>query len=145
MSELAQIIYTSLACPGTSEQTVQSILFQSRKNNPSYEITGMLLLHRGNYFQIIEGLESNLSSLIELIEKDSRHSQVVKIIEENIPKRAFKNWSMGFATLSEDTFSELEGMNDYFQEGNCLAEIDQGRAKKMLKAFSQGVWHRELR
>ena len=140
MSELIHIIYASAATEALNDATVQNILEISRKNNQKNDISGILLLHDGNFFQVLEGLENKVIPVIERIKKDARHDKIVEIIKEPIPKRAFKNWSMGFANVSNAELIAIEGINDFYKEQICLRDIDAGRAKKLLQAFSQGFW-----
>jgi hypothetical protein len=65
---------------------------------------------------------------------------IIKIIFEAIPERSFSDWSMGYSSISKKELNSINGMNDFFKGGTCLADIDSGRAKKLLKAFLGGRW-----
>jgi hypothetical protein len=50
---------------------------------------------------------------------------------------------MGYASLTKSELGSIEGMNDFFQGSSCLTDLDKGRAKKILIAFSEGRWRLE--
>ena len=93
--------------------------------------------------QVLEGKEETVSNLFKNISNDKRHSNIVKIIAESIPERHFNDWSMGYATISRSELEKIEGMNDFFKGSTCLADIDKGRAKKILAAYANGRWRIE--
>ncbi|MFO7828270.1 MAG: BLUF domain-containing protein, partial [Bacteroidales bacterium] len=47
------------------------------------------------------------------IEQDTRHTNVVKLLEESIEKRAFPDWSMGFRRISKKQTSRIPGFSDF--------------------------------
>lgn len=140
MSSLIHTIYASRAVTDFSKDDIVNLLSKARKKNASLGITGMLLYDNGSFFQILEGEEAVVDQLFSEIADDKRHHQVAKIISEAIPIRKFSDWSMGYAAISSNELKTIEGMNDFFTKQNCLAKIDAGRAKKLLKAFAQGRW-----
>jgi hypothetical protein len=140
MSSLIHTIYASRAVTDFSKDDIVNLLSKARKKNASLGITGMLLYDNGSFFQILEGEEAVVDQLFSEIADDKRHHQIAKIISEAIPTRQFSDWSMGYAAISSNELKTIEGMNDFFTKQNCLAKIDAGRAKKLLKAFAQGRW-----
>ncbi|MBG6081155.1 BLUF domain-containing protein [Rubrivivax gelatinosus] len=143
MTHLTHCIYASAACEPFDAATLRDMLADSRLRNERNGITGMLLYADGSFFQVIEGPAQAVSELFARIVADPRHEQVTRIIEEPIPRRSFGNWSMGFPTDSED-LSQLPGFNDFFGSAGCLAQLDVGRARKLLAAFGAGRWRQRL-
>lgn len=47
---------------------------------------------------------------------------------------------MGYASISRRELEKIDGMNDFFSGKTCLADIDKGRAQKILNAFAEGRW-----
>lgn len=139
MSELTQIIYVSKTDQPWSDDDLDRLLFQSRQNNERLHITGMLLYDEQTFLQIIEGTANDIIGLYAKISQDSRHHDVVTIVEKSIRQRFFPDWSMGFQRISSD--SGLQGFNDFFQQQQCLSDIEAGRALKILRAFEKGSWH----
>ena len=140
MSKLIHLNYASRITSDISEDEILDILSAARKNNKANDVSGMLLYENGSFLQILEGEEETVNDLFEHISKDDRHNSIVKIISEAIAQRDFSDWSMGFANISLKKLEKLEGLNDFFVSGNCLADLDAGRAKKVLEAFSKGRW-----
>lgn len=140
MSNLMHIIYASRSTIDFSNDDILDLLAVARKRNKESNITGMLLFDQGSFLQVLEGEEHVVNELFNKISQDSRHGGIVKIISEAIPKRHFNNWSMGYASISRAELEQIEGMNDFFAESHCLADVDRSRAKKILTAFAQGRW-----
>lgn len=121
-----------------------ALLARAQVRNAALGVTGMLLHDRGNFFQVLEGPGAAVARLYAHIATDPRHHRVVEIIHEPIALRSFSAWTMGFARLDEVDRTEIPGLNDFFGAGHTLDQIDGGRAKKLLQAFSAGRWHRRV-
>lgn len=89
---------------------------------------------------MLEGDEANVLNLFTIIAADRRHTDVIKIIHEPIPRRAFSEWTMGFAEIARSELTQIDGLNDFFEQGAVLTNLPPGRAKKLLSAFAQGRW-----
>jgi hypothetical protein len=144
MEELLHIIYASAATTPINQADLLKMLERSREKNARLGITGILLHSEGSFFQVLEGKEDAVENIFETIQHDQRHVNITVIIRETIAKRAFPEWSMAFANATNEQLKEIEGLNDFFQGGSCLADIDEGRAKKILKAFEKGHWRTKL-
>jgi hypothetical protein len=140
MSELYHLIYASKATREFSKQDILDLLAKAREYNHDLNVHGMLLYDAGSFFQILEGEKDVLLDLFERISKDTRHTDIVRIIFEAIPSMSFPDWSMGYAEATRNELQEIDGMNDFFSGQTCLADIDSGRARKLLNAFAAGRW-----
>ncbi|NOT25578.1 MAG: BLUF domain-containing protein [Acidobacteria bacterium] len=138
------LAYSSAAARPLSAADLLDLLTRARKHNEMHGITGMLLYVDGAFFQVLEGNKDVLRALYEKIDRDTRHSNVLKLIEEPIDHRAFADWSMGYARATRDTLSTIPGLNDFFARGSSLNELESGRAKVLLEAFREGRWRRRL-
>lgn len=127
-----------------SKDDLVELLERSRNNNAAVDVTGMLLYVDGSFFQILEGPEEAVDALAAKIETDERHGQMTVIMRETIATRSFSEWTMGFADITASEIDEIEGMNDFFDGQRSLADIDGGRAKKLLTAFAKGRWRVRL-
>jgi blue light- and temperature-responsive anti-repressor len=141
---LIHLIYASTATSEFSEQNLVELLKKSRANNAHHDITGMLLYNNGSFFQILEGPKDKVEQLFATVCADQQHSKVITIICEPIANRAFGDWTMGYATMSEQEVDEITGMNDFFSSGACFEQLDSGRAKKLLTAFKDGRWRAKI-
>lgn len=142
--KLTHLIYTSAIASTFDASQLSTILQVARINNARRAITGMLLYISGNFFQVLEGEETTLTKLFATITADTRHTNVTKIIHEPIARRDFGDWTMGFSSLDLSELESTEGLNDFFQQGDSLANLEPGRAKKLLSAFAQGRWRMRL-
>ena len=60
----------------------------------------MLLYAGGNFFQVLEGDEKDVEEIYKDIVDDERNKGNILILKENIKKRRFPYWSMGFKHIS---------------------------------------------
>jgi hypothetical protein len=74
-----QIIYTSTARAGLSQEDVFRIVEQSARNNPSHDITGFLLFRKGKFLQLVEGPLMALETLLAQLGNDDRHSDLTVV------------------------------------------------------------------
>ena len=104
---LVRMLYVSRAAEGITSAMVDSILTQSRKNNPEAGITG-LLCHSGHIFmQVLEGGRSAVNATYARILADARHTDVQLLHYEEISERSFAGWTMGKANLERINLSVL--------------------------------------
>lgn len=121
------LIYTSYASIG-SDENLTKLLEQARQKNKACGITGMLVYLSGTFIQLIEGDEGRVRSLYETIKTDGRHFSPVILMEDTIKERYFKDWSMGFKTISE---AELQGEENY----KCLNPPNKTNVQDVLHLF----------
>jgi hypothetical protein len=144
MPSLIHLIYASSATQEFGTEQLTDLLRQSREANERVGLTGMLLYSDGNFFQVLEGEPEEVDELYEKLHQDKRHTQLTLIIREPIVSRSFGDWSMGFSNISLNELEKIEGLNDFFHGGSCFAQLDAGRAKKLLAAFGDGRWRAKL-
>ena len=144
MSNLIHLIYVSTAMQQFSAEDLLQLLDQSRAKNARLGLTGMLLYTENNFFQVLEGEPAVVDELFQTISHDERHMKMVTIIREPIAKRSFGEWTMGFADITSSDLQEITGLNDFFREGTTFAQLNAGRAKKLLNAFKEGRWRSKL-
>ncbi|MEZ5661709.1 MAG: BLUF domain-containing protein [Burkholderiaceae bacterium] len=142
---LIHCIYASTAVAPLAPGELNALLAKAKHNNAGLGVTGMLLYENGDFFQVLEGPEEVVHRLFEKIARDRRHSHVTKIIAERIEHRRFADWTMGYTAVTQEQLQELEGLNDFFRQGKCFSDLDEGRAKLLLQAFKEGRWRRTIR
>lgn len=114
--DLVMLIYTSLARHEMSKDNLLEILHTSHENNEPRNISGLLLYKSGNFLQVLEGPDRNVSELYETIRHDSRHYQVTMVIKRPIAKRDFAQWKMGFTNLTDEDAQQIAGFSPYLLE-----------------------------
>ena len=144
MASLIHCIYASVATRPLAPTDLGQLLEVARANNQRRNLTGMLLYAEGSFFQVLEGAPEDVDAVFDRIAHDGRHENVTRIIREPIAARAFALWTMGFSGTTRAELDEASGTNDFFGEGQCLTQLDAGRAKKLLAGFRAGRWRRRL-
>ena len=144
MPTLIHVVYASVAAQPFTNLELAELLRQSRAANERIGVTGMLLYSSGNFFQVLEGDPATVDELFKKLSRDKRHRQLTMIVREPIARRSFADWSMGFSNVTPEECARVEGLNDFFLDGSCFAELDSGRAKKLLAAFAAGCWRAKL-
>ncbi|WP_310460425.1 diguanylate phosphodiesterase [Sphaerotilus sp.] len=144
MPALTHLIYSSAAIRPFSNEDLVTLLTRARHKNATLGVTGMLLHVDGSFLQVLEGEPESVAAVFQAICADPRHTQIVTIIREPIPRRAFSDWSMGHPQVTPEELAEIDGANDFFTGGACLTRLNQGRAKKLLWAFKEGRWRSRL-
>jgi hypothetical protein len=140
MSPLIHVAYASQAAIEFSNEAVRQLLEKARLKNEAIGITGLLLLVERSFFQVLEGESDVVGGLYEKIERDKRHTHVVKLIQEPIEQRDFRDWSMGVARMAPGELAKLPGFSDFFTTGRTLNMLGDGMARSLLAGFRAGKW-----
>lgn len=144
MSDLVHCIYASVQTHVLAPCEIDTLVEHSRRNNRLHNITGILLHVGSTFFQILEGPPATVDALYERILVDPRHKDVTKIIYEPIARRFFADFTMSLATLSSRELASALEEDSTDRMEQILAHLDEGRAKRLLRAFSQGRWRARL-
>ena len=107
--ELFHLSYVSTANDFLKLIDFENILNAAKEKNNLLNITGILIYCNKSFFQILEGPKENVLDVFEQIKNDCRHDNIIKIQEEHIVKRKFKDWNMAFKSFNK----ELSAL-DYF-------------------------------
>lgn len=113
---MIRLTYASTAVKDFSPENLLALLKTCRTNNGAKNITGILLYSHGTFFQVLEGDEAAIDSTFETIKRDTRHKDVTLIEKLPITERSFPYWSMGFEKLEGKDFTEMEGLNNFFEK-----------------------------
>lgn len=103
MSPLYKLIYTSSRRSNCDASEIENILASCRRNNPSKNITGVLLHSDHRFIQYLEGDKEEIMSLFEAIKKDDRHGGVNLRYYTPIEKRIFPSWHMGYKNVDKNS------------------------------------------
>ena len=88
---------------------LKTLYSKAKKNNLDYNITGILIYHNGNFLQVLEGLEKDVDCTYKRISLDSRHGNILKVINIEIEQRIFEDYNFGFTVVnSNKEFDELD-------------------------------------
>lgn len=136
MSEsLVRLIYLSRAVRDEHGRPpdLGSILAASRRNNPRLGVTGVLMVSRGEFGQVLEGPEDGVEALYERIEHDPRHRDFEVFDLHPITERAFPDWSMGHV----GRVPEGVEADPYWEDGVCFGAgvVDPAIASLYRRVF----------
>lgn len=95
-----------------SENELLELLEFARINNKANDVTGVLLYSEGTFMQVLEGEKENIEKLFKIIELDSRHKNIIKLVNGTSQKRNFPDWPMGFASVKAEVFQDIDGFFD---------------------------------
>ncbi|MDQ3536593.1 MAG: BLUF domain-containing protein [Bacteroidota bacterium] len=98
---LYQLVYTSVRKPGCDDYEIKKILESCKRNNPSKDITGVLLHSENHFIQYLEG-SKDIINLYDSIKEDTRHSRVVLLSYGPLKERVFPAWHMGYKNIPKD-------------------------------------------
>jgi len=129
---LVRLLYASRAAtPGATEE-VATILRQSKANNPSAGVTGVLCCSDNMYLQVLEGGRTAVNRLYNRIVADPRHQDVELLSYQQIGERHFAGWSMGQVNVSRLNpslllkYSATARLDPYAMSGSvALALLDE--------------------
>ncbi|RZK24314.1 MAG: BLUF domain-containing protein [Hymenobacter sp.] len=106
---MKHIVYMSRAVHPLSDQNLEDLLTQSRRDNARHGVTGILFYSHGHIAQLFEAEPDVADTLFARIARDGRHSHVQKLIDRPIAARSFAEWSMAFHPLEATGFAALQG------------------------------------
>jgi hypothetical protein len=113
---LVQLIYCSRVVAGVHGTAITSIVDVSRFNNTRDGVTGALCFNANFFLQCLEGERSAVNETYHRILRDPRHEQALLLRYDEVPKRQFGDWSMGYLSsqaMAPDLLLQY-GSNDRF-------------------------------
>jgi Sensors of blue-light using FAD len=129
---LYEIIYVSLASRDLPAEELVQLLDKARAHNAAQGITGMMVYHRREFMQLLEGEQAAVQALYDRIASDPRHQQLRKIWDGPIRERGFSDWGMAFVAPDELGLSDKPGYQDLLGQGLRQAPGDSTGKKLLL-------------
>ncbi len=90
---LLQLIYASRPF-GYDDLTLAGILNTARINNARDGITGALICREDLFLQLLEGPKPLVEALYQNIQRDDRHTELVRLYSQDASTRLFPDWAM---------------------------------------------------
>lgn len=106
------IIYQSIPTGEVTPVIIDKITDEAIKWNEAHEITGILIYHDQQYFQYLEGEESEVVKVFKMIKNDPRHHGVQIKVMGFTKHKVFKEWSMGSWIIGPKIPTELKVLGD---------------------------------
>jgi hypothetical protein len=101
---LSHLVYVSTRKASCTASEIEKILGSCKKNNPTFNTTGVLLYSKDKFIQYLEGDSKELLSLYDKIKLDSRHEKVMMVSYGPIKEKAFPSWHMATKQVSQKDF-----------------------------------------
>ena len=116
---LFRLVYVSRIAPASEDEldsVLAEILARGQPQNRKLGVTSLLMAHRGWFIQLIEGPEAAVHEALQAIQEDSRHRLLRVMIEGEVEKRLFPDWSLAARLLSAADAAVLRGFDaaDWF-------------------------------
>jgi len=109
-----RLVYTSKAISSVTDKDLEDILSKARANNSRLKLTGLLMFHNSEFFQVLEGRKASVEALFKEISDDPRHITVKRLDAREVEARLFGDWSMAYAPISPDDEGQLLGEGSFF-------------------------------
>jgi hypothetical protein len=142
-SSLISIVYVSTATLPFSDADLIALLSQSQRSNSSRNVTGMLLYKDRNFMQVLEGPEDQVRALVEIIRADVRHAGFIKLLDREIEKREFSEWSMAFRNLDDVALRYVTGYSEFLNLPLNAKPLvtDSKYASRLIEVFRKTLHH----
>lgn len=111
-----RLVYVSVATRRFTDQDLMQLLRTARGRNEAAGISGMLLFRDTDFMQLLEGDEPAVRDIYTLIARDTRHRNLIILLEEETDERLFADWSMGFHRLGDETAARVPGYTDFLND-----------------------------
>ncbi len=118
------LVHSSEIEPYLGDIDISSLLYAARQSNAEHKITGILLHINGKFIQVLEGEETSVKKLYEIISRDRRHKNLKVLLEKEIDERQFDGWCLGFKNITEDELNEHPILKS-FVEGQISDDISE--------------------
>lgn len=114
-----QIAYVSASTELLEPEDVSALVSCARRNNVRDDITGMLLVSRTGFVQVLEGPRVPVMALYRRLEDDPRHHSLVLLHKTDVPLRAFPDCPMALKQADADSIRRLEQTVPQLAAGLC--------------------------
>ena len=128
-----RVMYMSTATEEFTNKELDELLEKSIKNNSELNVTGLLVVKGRTFIQCLEGSKESVTKIFEKIQNDTRHKDIIELIEENSDKRIFPNWNMGFKNIRNLTNIESEKLKNFDLED--FSNFPKEDIPNLLKKF----------
>jgi hypothetical protein len=122
---LYQMIYSSQAVQPMTLAALEQILVDARTGNERRNVTGVLIYVDGVFFQILEGEQDELVSLMASIASDARHTALKVFYEAEITQRTFADWRMAYLDCTPAQMAVWAGLPGTTSIDTVLGDLER--------------------
>lgn len=152
--QLYQLVYKSIISRELDASKIEEFVSVIHPANKQLGVTGLLIFDGEHFLQVIEGEISVISKLMASIQHDTRHSNVVLLLKEPIPKRDYDQWAMQLLVKSPESMAKIideverhasisdqvERHAEILEQWQKGGKVSVCRSKLIAKAFIDGAW-----
>lgn len=110
MGSLHRVVYMSTAVGVLRADELDRIYLRAKSANTGAGITGLMLFYEGVFLQVLEGPAAGVTSLLEKIRRDRRHSGVTILESGPVTQRSFAT-SMQFIAARNLSVGEKQAFS----------------------------------
>ncbi|WAC01446.1 BLUF domain-containing protein [Lacinutrix neustonica] len=96
------VCYLSTPSRNLSILDYEALFYTIKNNNDRLKIYGALIKTQDVFFQIIEGEVPIIDALLEKIKTDSRHKNIIEMLNQPIDKPTFSDFGVGYSIINHD-------------------------------------------
>ena len=132
-----RIIYKSTATKPVNKENLRDILYASMSRNRTQRVNGVLVATRHHFLQFLEGSHELVEETYRLIEKDSRHCDILLVCAREIQSPRFTNWKMKGVGIFDLNLEIEKKLIEEFGEidGNLDLPEEEQEAYRLLDYF----------
>jgi hypothetical protein len=104
---MIRVAYISAATRTWYRQDIQQLVASCNRRNRFLHITGRLVFHRGEFFQIMEGRQSHVLRLFDELCEDPRHFRVILVSRVPVRRRRFSGFDLKLEGIQERGLNRL--------------------------------------
>jgi Sensors of blue-light using FAD len=130
LKDLVHLSYCSHAQLPVEQAVLDSILKTSQRNNQRDDITGLLTYSGEVFVQFLEGPPDAIRRLMDRLQGDPRHKDIIILSEGSDHERIFPDWDMELVTRQEayqvlrDALSEANSYDKVIGLSSLLSRLD---------------------
>ena len=94
---LWRLVYSSSAIAEFDEASLRELAAKAADRNRTVGLSGTLLFRSAVFLQVLEGPRRVVDALARVIEKDTRHAWMTRLVYREIGHRMYENWGMDLA------------------------------------------------
>lgn len=121
--KIFRLSYMSTATETFSAPTLAALETRADSRNRARDITGALLFDSVNFYQVLEGAEEDVITLMDSITRDRRHGGIIYLESGEQARRIFIDWGMRLLS-----FPQLSRLLDQSALGQLPAKLREAVA-----------------
>lgn len=132
---LQSFVYCSTATRDIGVPQLWPLLKKARVRNAQLGITGVLLYANGHFAQCLEGRAQDIDRIYAHVQRDAMHQTLISLVREDIDRRRFEQWTMGFGAVQTVAFGDPWSADQIAPSQMQALLNGNTRSQRMLRAF----------